>query len=93
MDEEETKQKTREIYLRFSNEIAQKVKRNLRNVDEEGFAFLSNAKKHSSAPIEYAKGYGLIQPIFITKKAFDKYGKELETHESWWVRDEYKYKE
>lgn len=91
--EKSTDETKKEIYNNFSKEIIQRVQRNLKNVDKEGFAFLTNTKKGLEPPKDFAKAYGIVRPSFILKKAYDRYGNELTTHESWWVRDESKYKE
>jgi hypothetical protein len=88
MEDNDFKTQAHEAYIKLSNEIVQRVRRNLRKVDKEGFAFLTNTKKGAPAPFEFARGYGIIHPIFIIKKAYDKYGNEMTGHESWWVRDE-----
>ena len=61
----------REFAVMAIREINQKVERQLRiDKDEEGYAFLTNARKGESAPFEFAKEYGFIQPVFKVKEAW-----------------------
>jgi len=60
----------REFAVMAIREINQKVERQLRiDKDEEGYAFLTNARKGEPAPFEFAKEYGFIQAVFKVKEA------------------------
>ena len=59
--------------------IKQFVEGNLKNIDEEGFAFLTNIKKGDSLPIAFALRFGFKNPVFKIKEA--KKNKEIEDYD------------
>jgi len=82
------------IIMQQTRAINDFVNNNLKNKDEEGYAFLSNVKKGESMPFEFAYSFSFKQPIFKIKIA--KRTKHIEdraydilccTHESVWVKE------
>ena len=74
--------------------IVQFVEDNLKNKDEEGYAFLTNIKKREEMPFQFAIVFDFKQPIFKIKKPLRskgisnrQYDKLCCTHEGIWVKE------